>query len=194
MSTSARSPRVSSAEARTRILEATRRLLLRQSFATLTVDAVMTEAGLARTIFYRHWTDLPQLAPELLPDIDDPLIDRIEQTEGTDPGAVVAHMIDALVNVYAEHGPLLQAIDDAARHDRAVAERLDTALVGPHALIARLLAGAQHPPPDPAESASLLMAAHRAYLLDTFGHGDARRGAKQAATAALTALWERLRA
>jgi AcrR family transcriptional regulator len=192
VSTPARAPRIPSAEARPRILEATRRLLLRQPFATLTVDAVMSEAGLARTIFYRHWTDLPQLAPDLLPDEDDPLIARVEHTERTDPEAVVAHMIEALVSVYAEHGPLLQAIDDAARHDPQVADRLDTALVGPRALIARLLAGAKHPPPDPDESANLLMATHRAYLLDTFGDGHASRGAEQAATAALTALWERL--
>ncbi len=192
MSTSARSPRVSSAEARTRILEATRRLLLRQPFATLTVDAVMAEAGLARTIFYRHWTDLPQLAPDLLPDEDAPTIERIEQVERERPEEVVEAMIAALVALYAEHGPLLRAIDDAARHDPQVAERLDVALVGPRALIARLLANAPHPPPDPDESANVLMATHRAYLLDAFGRGDAPRNAKRAASDALTALWSRL--
>jgi TetR/AcrR family transcriptional regulator, ethionamide resistance regulator len=193
VSTPAKSARVPAAEARARILAATRRLLLEQPFATLTVEAVMSEAGLARTIFYRHYTDLPQLAPDLLPDVEDPIIDRIERTERDDPEAVVHQMIAALVDVYAQHGRLLQAIDDAARHDRAVAERLDTALVGPRQIIARLLRSAKHPPPDPEESAHLLMATHRAYLLDTFGHGHPRRGAKQAATAALSALWERLR-
>lgn len=192
MSTPSRTSRVPAAEARTRILEAARRLLLRQPFATLTVDAVMREAGLARTVFYRHWTDLPQLAPDLLPDEDAPTIDRIEQIEREQPEAVVEQMIAALVDLYADHGPLLRAIDDAARHDRAVAKRLDTALVAPRNLIARLLEAAPHPPPNPHESANLLMATHRAYLLDTFGTGDAPRGAKQAATQALTALWDRL--
>jgi AcrR family transcriptional regulator len=192
VSTTPRSTRVPSAEARARILEAARRLLLRQPFAALTVDKVMAEAGLARTIFYRHYADLPQLAPDLLPDVDDPLIDQIEQTERTDSSAVVGHMVDALVTVYAEHGPLLRAIDDAARHDPQVAERLGAALVGPRALIARLLAAAPHPPPDPEESAHVLMATHRAYLLDTFGAGDAPPNAKRAASAALTALWSRL--
>ena len=36
------------------------------------------------------------------------------------------------------------------------------------------------------------MATHRAYLLDTFGAGDAPAGAPAAARAALLALWERL--
>jgi hypothetical protein len=36
------------------------------------------------------------------------------------------------------------------------------------------------------------MAAHREYLLDTFGYGEAPRGAEKKARAALTALWERM--
>ncbi len=194
MSTPARSPRLSAAESRARILDATRRLLLRQPFATLTVDGVMREAGLARTVFYRHWSDLPQMAPDLLPDEGAPTIERVEQVERERPQDVVEAMVAALVGLYAEHGPLLRAIDDAARHDPAVAERLDAALVGPRALIARLLAGAPHPPPDPQESARVLMATHRAYLLDAFGTdaGDATPRRRRAAAAALTALWERL--
>ena len=101
-------------------------------------------------------------------------------------------MIGGLVAVFAEHGPLLLAIDAAGARDPAVAERLDVALVGPRRLIERLLAAAPHPPPDPAESARLLMAAHRAYLLDTFGAGRPRCGARARATAALEGLWERL--
>ena len=73
-----------------------------------------------------------------------------------------------------------------------MAAHLDTALVAPRALIARLLAEAPHPPPDPTESARLLMAAQRAYLLDAFGSGRPRRGQRRAAVAALLGLWERL--
>src|SRR5205085_5174239 len=114
VSTSSQSTRVSAADARARILAAARRLLLERPFAELTVEQVMTEAGLARTVFYRHYADLPQLAPELLPDTDDPIIDHIERVEAEQPEAVVETMIAALVDVYAEHGPLLRAIDDAA--------------------------------------------------------------------------------
>jgi len=186
------STRVPSADARARILAAARALLLERPFAELTVDAVMGEAGLARTVFYRHWSDLHQLAPDLLPDADDPLIGQIERVERERPEAVVAAMVDALVDVYAGHGPLLRAIDDAARRDALVAERLDAALVGPRALIERLLRAAPHPPPNPRESTRLLMAAHRAYLLDAFGSGRPKRGARPAARRALMALWERL--
>ncbi len=192
MSTPARSPRVAASEARERILEAARRLLVERPFAELTVDALMSEAGLKRTIFYRHYRDLPQLAPHLLPDAGDPLIDRIEQVERDRPEEVVGAMLAGLVAVFAEHGPLLRAIDAAGQRDPAVAARLDTALDGPRRLLERLLAAAPHPPPDPAESAKLMMAAHRAYLLDTFGDGNPRRGARRRATEALEAIWERL--
>ena len=192
MSTPARSPRISSADARERILAAARRLLLERAFTELTVDALMTEAGLKRTIFYRHYRDLPQLAPDLLPDAGDPLIGHIEQTERERPEDVVREMLAGLVAVFAEHGPLLRAIDDAAARDPDVAARLDVALEGPRRLLTRLLEAAPHPPPDPAESARLMMAAHRAYLLDTFGDGTPRRGARRRATEALEAIWDRL--
>jgi len=165
---------------------------VQRPFAELTVDALMSEAGLKRTIFYRHYRDLTQLAPDLLPDAGDPLIGRIELIERERPQDVVREMLAGLVAVFAEHGPLLRAIDDAGAHDPEVAARLDTALDGPRRLLARLLAAAPNPPPDPAESALLMMAAHRAYLLDTFGGGKPRRGARRRATEALEAVWERL--
>jgi AcrR family transcriptional regulator len=187
-----RGPYIPASEARRRILEAARALLHERAFADLSVSAVMAEAGLTRTIFYRYFDDLPALAADLLPDAEDPLVDRVQRTEAERPEDVVSEMIDGLVATFAEHGPLLRAIDDAARHDPAVAARLDTALVGPRRLIARLLAQAQHPPPDAQESARLLMATHRAYLLDLFGDGHPERGARKRAREALAALWERL--
>jgi AcrR family transcriptional regulator len=189
---STRSPYVSADRARARILAAARSLLADRPFSELTVGAVMAEAGLARTVFYRHFEDLPSLAPELLPDAVDPLVDRVARHAHDRPQDLVAEMVDGLVTVFSEHGRLLRAIDDAARHDAAVAGRLESALIGPRQLIESLLRAAPNPPPRPAESARLLMAAHRAYLLDTFGAGDAPRGARAAARAALLAMWDRL--
>jgi AcrR family transcriptional regulator len=189
---STRAAYVSADRARARILAAARALLAERPFTELTVGAVMAEAGLARTVFYRHFEDLPSLAPELLPDAGDPLADRIVRHAHERPQDVVAEIVDGLVTVFSKHGRLLRAIDDAARHDPAVAGRLESALIGPRQLIENLLRTAPNPPPRPAESARLLMAAHRAYLLDTFGAGDAPRGAPAAARAALLAMWDRL--
>ncbi len=139
-----------------------------------------------------RFDDLPALAADLLPDSEDPLINRMEQVEVERPEEVVREMIDGLVATYAAHGPLLRAIDDAARRAAAVAAQLDTALVGPRRLIARLLSRATHPPPNIDEAVALLMATHRAYLLDAFGDGKPPHGAEKRARQTLTALWTRL--
>jgi AcrR family transcriptional regulator len=186
---SQRSERVPSSEARRRILAATRQLLLDRPFAALTVGEVMNRAGLTRTVFYRHFDDLAQMAPELLPDGEDPLVDQVQRGA---PADLIAAMVAGQVALYAEHGPLLRAIDAAAAADPSVATQLDRALVAPRRLLERLVAEAAHPPPNPREFAQLLMATHRAYLLDTFGTGTATPRRRREATAALNALWQRL--
>jgi AcrR family transcriptional regulator len=185
---SQRSPRIPATEARQRILAATRELLLDRPFAELTVGDVMARAGLTRTVFYRHFESLPQLAPELLPDSDDPLVDQVLRGS---PEDLIDTMITGLVGLYAENGRWLRAIDAAAA-DPDVAAELDRALVGPRRLLETLVSDAPHPPPNPREFALLLMATHRAYLLDKFGSGNDSQDNRQDAVAALAALWRRL--
>jgi len=186
---SQRSPRIPSDEARRRILSATRELLLDRPFAALTVGDVMARAGLTRTVFYRHFDDLAQMAPELLPDADDPLVNQVRRGA---PEELIEAMITGLVGLYADNGRLLRAIDAAAGADPDVAAQLDRALVDPRRLMERLVAEAPHPPEDPREFALLLMATHRAYLLDKFGGGDGSSRDRADAVAALAALWRRL--
>jgi len=95
---SQRSPRIPADEARLRILAATRELLLDRPFAALTVGDVMARAGLTRTVFYRHFEGLPQLAPELLPDAEDPLVDQVLRGA---PEDLIDTMITGLVGLYA---------------------------------------------------------------------------------------------
>ena len=101
-------------------------------------------------------------------------------------------MVAGLVRLYADNGRWLRALDAAAAADLAVATELDRALVGPRQLLEQLVANAPHPPASPREFALLLMATHRAYLLDTFGGGHDSPERRSEATAALMALWERL--
>lgn len=186
---SQRSPRIPTNEARHRILAATRELLLDRPFAALTVGDVMARAGLTRTVFYRHFDGLPQLAPELLPDADDPLVDQVLRGA---PEDLIHIMITGLVELYADNGRWLRALDAAAAANPDVAAALDRALVGPRQLLETLVADAPEPPPNPREFALLLMATHRAYLLDKFGSGNDSQDNRQDAIAALTALWQRL--
>jgi AcrR family transcriptional regulator len=149
----------------------------------------MARAGLTRTVFYRHFDGLPQLAPELLPDADDPLVDQVLRGA---PEDLIHIMITGLVELYADNGRWLRALDAAAAANPDVAAALDRALVGPRQLLETLVADATEPPPNPREFALLLMATHRAYLLDKFGSGNDSQDNRQDAIAALTALWQRL--
>ncbi len=186
---SQRAPRVPTNEARHRILAAARELLLDRPFASLTVGDVMARAGLTRTVFYRHFEGLPQLAPELLPDAEDPLVDQVLRGS---PEDLIDTMITGLVGLYADNGRWLRALDAAAAADPDVAAALDRALVGPRQLLETLVADAPDPPRNPREFALLLMATHRAYLLDKFGSGNDTPENRQDAIAALAALWRRL--
>ena len=183
------SRRVRSDEARRRILDATRELLLDRPFAALTVGDVMARAGLTRTVFYRHFDTLAQMAPELLPDSQDPLLDQVLRGPAED---LITAMVAGLVQLYADNGRWLRALAAAADADPAVAAQLERALVGPRQLLERLVAEAPNPPADPREFALLLMATHRAYLLDKFGAGAATPEGRREATAALLDLWNRL--
>ena len=102
-------------------------------------------------------------------------------------------MITGLVQLYADNGRMLRAIDAAAAADPTGSTELDRALVGPRRLLERLVANAPHPPADPHEFALLLMATHRAYLLDKFGGGhDSPENRQDARRRARRALWHRL--
>jgi AcrR family transcriptional regulator len=186
---SQRAARVPAHQARPRILAAARELLLDRPFTALTVGDVMARAGLTRTVFYRHFDALAQLAPELLPDAEDPLVDQVLRGA---PEDLIDTMITGLVGLYADNGRWLRALDAAAAANPDVAAALDRALVGPRRLFETLVADAPDPPPNPREFALLLMATHRAYLLDKFGSGNDTPQNRQDAIAALAALWRRL--
>ena len=54
-------------------------------------------------------------------------------------------MVAGLVQLYADHGRWLRALDAAAAADPRVSTELDRALVGPRQLLEQLVANAPHP-------------------------------------------------
>lgn len=114
------SQRVPREEARRRIVEATATLLRDRRFRDLTVEAVMAEAGLARTVFYRHFDGLSDLVVGLL---DDAVADAgAVATSAADPGApdVLFARLARGVDLFAAHGHLLAAVEEASHHDPEV--------------------------------------------------------------------------
>jgi AcrR family transcriptional regulator len=110
--------RISSQDARASILCAADELLRTRPYRELSVDAVMAEAGLSRTIFYRHFADLPALVTDLLREsardliqVTDLLRESIAGPEDLREGLRVT------VDFFVKNGPLVRALSEGAGVD-----------------------------------------------------------------------------
>ncbi|MEA2293888.1 MAG: hypothetical protein QOE86_1527 [Solirubrobacteraceae bacterium] len=162
------------AEARERILAAAERLLRERPYRELSVEEVMAEAGLSRTVFYRHFDGLPELVLSRLDAIGAGLFAELEV--GPAPGRVRA-ILEAAVDAFAVHGRFLRAVDEAASHDVEI-ETAYRAFVGG---FTQVMAGqiqqgmddGRIGPGNAYELARALNLMNREYLLDTLGRDPA---------------------
>jgi len=135
------SQRVPRDEARRRITAATSRLLEDRRFRELTVEAVMEEATLSRTVFYRHFDSLADVVVSLL---DEAVADAAEiAISAPDPSVpeVLRAMLARGVELWARHGHLLAAVEEAAHHDPEVERVYHEAFERSVETTASLLAG-----------------------------------------------------
>jgi TetR/AcrR family transcriptional regulator, ethionamide resistance regulator len=186
--------RQSRQESRARIVAATAELVRRRSYAELSVEEIMAEAGLGRTLFYRHFDDLADLLQragrEAIEELLDAEIALGRTRADLGPDAVREAMASA-VAAYHRHGPLLRAIREAAASDEQIAagyvamrERFDA--VAEQAL--RATADQRpHAPADVAETARALNLLNESYLLDAFGREP--RVSVATAEQTLTEIW-----
>jgi AcrR family transcriptional regulator len=110
--------RVRREQARERILAAAERLLRDRPFRELTVDHVMVEAGLSRTVFYRHFNGLPEVVLALLAKIEAELAGRF--AGGPHDERWLRDVLAAAVDIFARHGVFLRALNHAAGHDAEI--------------------------------------------------------------------------
>jgi AcrR family transcriptional regulator len=186
--------RQSRKESRERIVAAAEELVRRSSYAELSVDEVMREAGIGRTMFYRHFDDLADLLMCAGREAIDELFEAhraIAEARLGDGPEVVRQVIETAVAVYERHGPLLRAIAEAAADDEQVAagqeamrERFDELLEDALREMPHI---AEHPPVDIAETARALNLLNTSYLLDAFGREP--RVSAETAIQTLTEVW-----
>ena len=161
-------------EARRRIVEATARLLGRSRFRDLTVDVVMREAGLSRTVFYRYFDGLAHVVISLLDDLIDQIVDlNVAAGRPGDPEVLRAGL-QRTVEEFDQHGPLMRGLVEAAAVDaeieeayRAVVERSVDAMA---AQIAEGIAEGRLREVSPRNVARALTLMNGYYLLDALGH------------------------
>ncbi|MFL5846237.1 MAG: TetR/AcrR family transcriptional regulator [Solirubrobacteraceae bacterium] len=182
-------------ESRERIVAAATELVRSRSYAELSVDAVMAEAGIGRTIFYRHFDDLADLLLRAGREAIDELYAAQRALGQARPDldtAAVSRAMEAAVGVYERHGPLLRAVAEAASGDRAIAAAYETMRARFDDFVAESLRGLDHlakrPAADVAETARALNLLNENYLLDAFGREP--RVTAKVAVQTLTEIWE----
>jgi AcrR family transcriptional regulator len=168
-----RAPRVPAEQARRRIIEAANRLLHNRRFRDLTVEDVMVEAGLARTVFYRYFGGLPEIVLGLLEMLLDQVVAEADAGDPRDR-SVLRRQLAIVVQTFREHGPMLLALDEAAHHDdsveRAYRAWIDHTVEVSAELIERGIAQGHTPPMATLEVARALTAMNGNYLLDLIRH------------------------
>ena len=112
------------------IVDAAEALLREKPFRELTVDDLMRRTGLSRPSFYVYFRDRHDLVLKVVEHIGGQLFAMSERWyEGTGDGpALIREAIDGVAGVFADHGPVLRALADAAAEDPRV-EAAYTALM-----------------------------------------------------------------
>jgi AcrR family transcriptional regulator len=178
--------RVPSPEARRRIVGATGRLLMDQRFRELTVDSVMAEAGISRTVFYRHFASLADIVVALLDEAVEPA--PPDAADPSDPDSL-RRMLARTVDLYARHGHLLVAVEEASHHDAEVERVYRDAFERSVEATAGLLSAGGHDV-APVALARALMHLNAGYLGDVLARDPS--GDREQALATLWTIWSRL--
>jgi AcrR family transcriptional regulator len=150
--------RVRREEARERIVAAAEQLLLEVPYRELTVDLVMSRAGLSRTVFYRHFDGLAEVLLALLGRIE------AELAAPMDTGDLRALLANS-VETFARYGAFLRALDHAAGQDAEI-EAAYCALVD---RFTEQIAAGMGGGPRAYELARALNLMNGHYLMDTLG-------------------------
>jgi AcrR family transcriptional regulator len=186
--------RQSREQSRERIVAAAEEIVRRAPFAELTVDDVMREAGIGRTIFYRHFDDLADLLMRAGREAIDELLDaqvEFSRARMGDGPAVVRSAIEPAVAVYERHGPLLRAISEAAAVEERIAAGQDAIRERFRELVEQALRASPNLTVDPSadlgEVARALNLMNEKYLLDTYGREP--RASAETAMRTLSAIW-----
>jgi AcrR family transcriptional regulator len=180
-------------ESRERIVRAAEQLVRKRAFTELTVDEVMSEAGLGRTIFYRHFDDLGDLLMRSSREAIEELFEAqssLVAARPADASGAVRAALEAAAEVYQRHGPLLRCVSEAAAVDERIAagysamrQRFDD--FAEQSL--RDVLG-ERSPANLAEMARALNLMNETYLTDAFGRKP--RVSPETAVQTLADIWD----
>src|SRR5687767_2238719 len=166
-----RSPEVAEGE----IIAAAEALLRERPFRELTVDEVMRRTELSRPSFYVYFRDRHHLVLRVVEHLGAKLFEMSDRwLRGSGDGPDLARQaLEGIVEVYAEHGPVMRALADAAADDPGVEQAYRAIVQGFVDATARHIeaeiAAGRILPLDPVETASALVWMMERYLNLSFG-------------------------
>jgi AcrR family transcriptional regulator len=178
------------------IIVAAEQLLRERPFRELTVDEVMRRTGLSRPSFYVYFSDRHQLVLRVVERLGTELFamsERWYRGEG-DGRELAREATQGIVAVFAEHGPVLRALADAATDDPRVEAAYDSLVQGfvtataEH--IEREIAAGRILPLDPGETAKALVWMMERYLSLSLGREPVTEPAVVVDT--LATIWGRV--
>ncbi|HYF28635.1 MAG TPA: TetR/AcrR family transcriptional regulator [Baekduia sp.] len=111
-------------ETRRQILDAAQAFLQERPYRELSVDALMGRTGHTRTVFYRHFDDIPSLVLALMQDVGGELVEVSQQWARADAATPeeARKGLAMLVDFHVRYGRLVHAVAEASHHDDVVEE------------------------------------------------------------------------
>src|SRR5436190_852106 len=127
-----RSPEAAARE----ILDAAEALLAERSYREVSVDELMQRTGMTRSTFYHYFRGLDELAVALLKRVQSEMIDAVAPwlgpaAETDDLVGNIEQGIVGVAQVYARHGRVLAAIDQAAHQHEKVEQAWRSGVLAP---------------------------------------------------------------
>jgi TetR/AcrR family transcriptional regulator, ethionamide resistance regulator len=187
-----RTPEVAEQE----IIAAAEALLRERPFRELTVDEVMRRTELSRPSFYVYFRDRHHLVLRVVEHIGGELFtmaDRWFKGEGDGP-ALAREATEGIVAVFAEHGPVLRALADAAADDPGVesvyAELVQSFINATSEHIHHEIEAGMILPLDARETATALVWMNERYL--TLSLGREPLTPAQTVSDTLARIWDRV--
>lgn len=162
-------------ETRRQILDAAKVFLQEHSFRELGVDTLMGATGHSRTVFYRHFEDIPALVLTLITEVSAEMVEfSVEWGRSDRVGPDEARSrLATYVDFYARNGPLVRALTEASHHDELVADANRRLVDGFMTLTAeavqRRIDSGDLEPLDAPEISRALVWMLNGYLLDKLG-------------------------
>ncbi len=182
-------------ETRGQILESAQQLLRERSYRELSVDDLMARTGHTRTVFYRHFDDIPSLVLVLIQEVGGELVTVAQAwAQNEDIGPEVARArLAGFVEFYVRHGPVIHAVAEASYHDASVEVAYNGLIEGfvtltTQTIDARMASG-ELEPIDAPEIARALVRMLGGYLLDALGREGKTDPARVLET--VTTIWSR---